>query len=102
MTTWAQLTPTQRTYLRAACDRGLIPTSALDMGAVGGLRDDGLVHQTTSQKGGTRWKATDSGRGLVASRGLVPCWPHLYSQYGYAHSHDQAMRHEPESMGGAA
>lgn len=98
--TWAELTSTQRRYLIAACGRGLTPT--VELVAIWALQDAGLIHRTTSRKGRVRWQATDLGRGLVASRGLIPTFLHQRSQYGYTHHHRQAMRDELESMGHAA
>jgi hypothetical protein len=100
---WAQLTPTKRDYLRISCDRGLKPTDTLDQKAIAELEVEGLIHRTTSKKGRARLQATDTGRGLVASRGLLPTYLRAaYKQSHYTHSYHQAMRDEPESMGHAA
>lgn len=99
---WADLTPTQREHLKLACE-GINPKNEnIDQAILTALKDLGLVHKTTNRKGRTVWRTTDTGRGLVASRGMLPTFLHRRSQYGYTSSHHQAMTGEPEVIRDAA
>jgi len=72
--------------------------SARPKGTLRTLESRGLVHLMVSRKRREVWRATDVGRGLIASEGLRPELLHRRSQYGYTHSPAQAMRGEPEAM----
>jgi hypothetical protein len=99
---WADLTTKQREHLKLACE-GINPKNEkIDQLTLDALKDMGLVHKTTNRKGRTVWRTTDTGRGLVASRGLLPTFLHRRSQYGYTSSYHQAMKGEPEVMPDAA
>jgi hypothetical protein len=97
-TKWADLTTKQREHLKLACE-GINPRRPdINDATLAALKDMGLVHQTTNRKGRTVWRTTDAGRGLVASRGMLPTFLHRRSQYGYTASRHQAMAAEPEAI----
>jgi hypothetical protein len=101
--TWANLTQKQRRHLIFACSQGLNPKDkSLDHGTIESLETAGLIHRVVNSKGRALWRPTDTGRGLVASRGLIPTFLHRRSQYGYTNSYHQAMCGEPEVMDDAA
>lgn len=60
------------------------------------LQARGLIHLRISRKRREVWRATDSGRGLIARSGLEPTFLHRHSAYGYTHTLAQAMPREPE------
>jgi hypothetical protein len=102
-TTWAKLTPKQRKHLIQACSEGINPKNPMfDADTLAALKAAGLLHKTASRKGRVLWRPTDTGRGLVASRGMIPTFLHQRSEYGYTHSYHQALRGEPEAMEDAA
>lgn len=63
---------------------------------LGSLQMRGLIHLRVSRKRREVWRATDSGRGLIARSGLEPIFLHRHSEYGYTHSLAHAMPREPE------
>lgn len=101
---WKDLNTKQRQHLILACSQGLNPTAeTTNTEAVKALKDAGLIHKTTNRKGRVLWRPTDTGRGLVASRGMIPTFLHRrYSQSNYTHSYRHAMRGEPEVIDDAA
>jgi hypothetical protein len=101
---WTDLKVKQREHLWLACARGLNPAAdTIDDDAIDALKAAGLIHKTTNRKGRVLWRPTDTGRGLVASRGLIPTFLHRrYSQSNYTHSYRHAMKGEPEVMDDAA
>jgi hypothetical protein len=99
---WADLTTKQREHLKHACESINPKDDKIDQPTLDALKDMGLIHKTTNRKGRTVWRTTDTGRGLVASRGLIPTFLHRRSQYAYTHSYHQAMAGEPEVMNEAA
>lgn len=93
------LTPTQRKALRTACATGIRPVDigeSVKLVTIVSLEARGLVHLRTNRRGRKLWRTTDTGRGLVASSGLLPTFLHRRSEYGYTHTLAQAMLGEPE------
>jgi hypothetical protein len=119
-TKWADLTTIQRSALVCATGQGIAPkdlpltitvpkvtsdgsrTITITETTVRALVDMQLLHLTANRKGRALYRPTDTGRGLVASRGLLPTFLHRRSQYGYTHSYHQAMTGEPEVIQDAA
>lgn len=74
--------------------------------ALRALESKGLAHLRISRKKREVWRATDTGRGLIAQSGLAPTFLHRRSHAGvglhssegsgYTHSLAHAMPGEPE------
>jgi hypothetical protein len=93
------LTPTQRRVMFMACDRGIRPKDVgtlVRVTTLNSLEVRGLIHLRTSRKGRRSWRATDAGRGLIASSGLRSTFMHKRSEYAYTHTRTHAMLREHE------
>lgn len=102
-TKWADLSQKERKHLIFACAQGINPKDkTCDTQVIKALKDTGLIHKVANRKGRILWRPTDAGRGLIASRGLLPTFLHRRSEYGYTHSYHQAMPGEPEVIQDAA
>jgi hypothetical protein len=120
MIAWKDLTPTQRHALIRATGQGIAPkdlplqftvptatgddtrTVTITAKVLHELERHGLAHLTVNRRKRATWRPTDSGRGLVASRGLLPTFLHRRSEHGYTSSYHQAMTGEPEAIRDAA
>ena len=83
--------------MHQACGTGL-RTADAHPATINALAQRGLIHRRTSRKGKTSWRATDTGRGLIASAGLVATYLHRRSQYAYTHLEIFALLREPEAI----
>jgi len=93
------LTPTQRRVMHIACDQGIRPKdvgSLVRQTTINALEVRGLIHLRINRKGRRVWRATDVGRGLIASSGLRSTFMHKRSEYAYTHHLSRAVPREPE------
>lgn len=93
----AALSPAQRRVLVLCVARGVCrDDSGVPKQTLRALEAKGLIHLRISRKRREVWRATDSGRGLIARSGLEPTFLHRRSEHGYTHSLAHALPREPE------
>jgi hypothetical protein len=94
----AALSPAQRRVLVLCIAQGVTKDEArgTTLRALRALESKGLAHLRISRKKREVWRATDTGRGLIAQSGLAPTFLHRRSEHGYTHSLAHAMPREPE------
>jgi hypothetical protein len=95
------LSPRQRHALIVAATQGALPGQDGIRGVtIQALARKDLIHKRTSKKGRTSWRATDTGRYIVAAQ--VSVFLHKRLHRNYTNDPKHAVPREPEVMQEAA